>query len=160
MKPLIFLFGLSACFNAFAHDVTQFSASKDYAEVCNNTTHDIASKDPYWTYLGRTKMKVLYWANGCAGLHEKQPLVCSAQIVEAGHCARYHFRWGTSSRNAMLCVHLTSDKPNRWHCGSEKIEGHYSFPIDNQQRAMVNNLKFMDRSDGEKIEATGSLVPF
>ena len=147
LLPLLLLsFGVAAQSTS-----TNFSSSSDNAVVCNATNTERVERDIF-DYVGKTPLRVLFHAVGCAGSDHKQTEICNAQVVQAGQCASYHYRWGTTSRGAQICIPKGHGGTDDWNCGSLGLDGHFTFAITNGQTNDVSHL-YYDRPtmDGHEI---------
>ena len=147
MKSLLPLLLLS--FGAAAQvPMMNFAMSSDNATVCNTTNLEKPNTDPNDSNYGVTEFRVMFHAIGCAGENAHQTEVCNAQVVQAGQCVSYHYRFGLSRRNAQICVPQGhGGATDDWNCGTGDYSGHFNFPINNDQSADVNHLHY-ERHEG------------
>ena len=147
LLPILLLsFGASA-----QSGMTNFSIQQDNAVVCNTTNTEKLEAESS-ELLGKTAFRVLYHAVGCGATDHNQTEICNVQVVQAGQCASYHYRWGTTSRGAQICIPKGHGGTDDWNCGSLGLDGHFTFAITNGQTNDVSHL-YYDRPtmDGHEI---------
>lgn len=143
MKTLSLILLLS--FGASAHvPQMNFNASSDNAMVCNDTDAEQPNHDPKSANYGRTEFLVLYHAIGCAGTKNSQTEICNSQVLQAGQCSSYHFKWGTTRRGAEVCVPKGhGEAKDEWNCGAKKGALHLSFYLNNGELADISHLSYV-----------------
>lgn len=145
MKTLPLMFFIS--FGAAAHvPQMNFNPPSKTATVCNTSNKEPYNDDPTDHHFGRTNFLVLYHAIGCAGTHVDQVEICNHQVLQAGECASYHFRWGTTRRGAQVCLPNAHGTNTDWTCGSNG-GGHLSFYLNNGKEADVSHLRYETYTD-------------
>ena len=141
MKSISLLLLLS--FGAAAQaPMMNFNTSSDNAMVCNATDKEQPNLDDNSQFFGRTQFMVLFKAMGCAAVHLGQAEVCNQQIIQAGQCASYHFRGGTSHPSAQICLPHAHGALEDWNCGTGGRHGHLVFSLSNTLRADVDHLQY------------------
>lgn len=148
MKKFIVVGFLS--FNVFAQvPFTNFVANSDDAVVCNDTNTEPTTEDSN-EWLGRTQLMVMFHAVGCAAVYNTQTEVCKKEIIQAGECTSYHYKWGTLRRKSQLCVPQGHGASHLWECGSANNGGHFSFDVNNGQKAGVSHVTFKESWDDSR----------
>ena len=144
MKSLSLILLLS--FGAAAQvPVMNFNAETNDATICNTTNNEPIDTNAGHAQYGQTPFLALFHAIGCAGVTSKQTEICNKQVVQAGQCASYHFKWGTTSRGGQVCVPAGhGGAKDKWNCGAIDYRGHLIFDLSNDDTANVSHLVYSE----------------